>query len=212
MLRGMGKFVSQGSYFHTAQPKMHEEREARLRVEAELRSTKERLARVEEQLALVLQTQGGTAATCNSANTQSSSESESISRLEAQLAIFMKNQGAEASINTQHNHSAVSKPFSSAGSSPKIVKDGEEKGVDDEIIQSNRNTIIGKGKSCTLYLESLNSSSIAVAKGKVLPSKPSDLLYNNPTGKGNPRLCLPIPLKGEEEICFLGDAEGYQLS
>ncbi|KAI3981014.1 hypothetical protein MKX01_012169 [Papaver californicum] len=91
---------------------MHEEREARLRVEAELRSTKERLA-------------GRTAATFNSANTKSSSETE-------------------ASINTQHNHSAGSKPSSPAGSSPKIVKDGEEKGIDDEIIQSNRNIDIGK--------------------------------------------------------------------
>ncbi|RZC86831.1 hypothetical protein C5167_030179 [Papaver somniferum] len=53
----MGKFVSQGSYFHTARPKMQEEREARLRVEAELCQTKQRLDRVEEQLALVLQTQ-----------------------------------------------------------------------------------------------------------------------------------------------------------
>ncbi|KAI3899044.1 hypothetical protein MKW92_012197, partial [Papaver armeniacum] len=66
-----------------------EEREARLRVEAELCLTKQRLARVEEQLALVLQTKGGTAPSCHSVNTESSSESERISRLEAQLAIFM---------------------------------------------------------------------------------------------------------------------------
>ncbi|KAI3909073.1 hypothetical protein MKW98_011434 [Papaver atlanticum] len=130
-VRGMGKFISQGSYFHTARPKMQEEREARLRVEAELCQTKQRLARVEEQLALVLQTQGGSAPSCHSANTESSSE-------------IACGTGAEASIYTHQNHSAASKLSSSAGSSPKIVKDSEDKGVDDEITQKKHNIGIGK--------------------------------------------------------------------
>ncbi|KAI3873875.1 hypothetical protein MKW98_001524 [Papaver atlanticum] len=53
-------------------------------------------------------------------------------------------QGAEASIFTHQNHSAASKPSSSAGSSPKIVKDSEDKGVDDEITQTKYNIGIGK--------------------------------------------------------------------
>ncbi|KAI3850074.1 hypothetical protein MKW92_005605 [Papaver armeniacum] len=88
--------------------------------------------------------QGGTAPSCHSANTESSSESERISRLEAQLAIFMGIQGAEASIFSHQNHSAASKPSSPAGSSPKVVKDSEDKDVDDEINQTKRNIEIGK--------------------------------------------------------------------
>ncbi|KAI3860448.1 hypothetical protein MKX03_010886 [Papaver bracteatum] len=185
-VRGMGKFVSQGSYFHTARPKMQEEREARLRVEAELCQTKQRLARVEEKLALVLQTQG-----------------------------------AEASIFSHQNHSAASKPSSSAGSSPKVVKDSEDKDVDDEINQMKRNIGIGKGKSCIMFLET-SGSSVAVAKGKVFRSKSSDMLHNVRIGKGNvrvlveealkPSFCLPIPLKGEEEIFLVGDAERYHVA
>ncbi|RZC76149.1 hypothetical protein C5167_002042 [Papaver somniferum] len=173
---GMLKFVSQGSYFHTARPKMQEEREARLRVEAELCQTKQSLARVEEKLALVFQTQGGSASSCHSANTESISESERISRLEAQFAIIMGIQGAEASIYTHQNHSAASKP-STTGSSPKIIKDSEDKGVDDEIIQTKRNIGIGKGKSCIMCLKS-SGPSIVVAKGKVFPSKSYDMLHN----------------------------------
>ncbi|KAI3858371.1 hypothetical protein MKW92_013053 [Papaver armeniacum] len=201
-VRGMGKFVSRGSYFHTARPKMQEEREARLRVEAELCLTKQRLARVEEQLALVLQTKGGTAPSCHNANTESSSESERISRLEAQLAIFMGIQ-------------------SSAGSSPKVVKDSEDKDVDDEINQRKRNIGIGKGKSCIMCLET-SGLSIAVAKGKVFRSKSCDMLHNVPIGKGNVRVLveealkpsfrLPIPLKGEEEIFLVGDAKRYHVA
>lgn len=56
-VRAMGKFVSQGSYFHNVRLSIREEREARLRVEAELQKLNERVARVLEQLALVLQTQ-----------------------------------------------------------------------------------------------------------------------------------------------------------
>ncbi|RZC87979.1 hypothetical protein C5167_004157 [Papaver somniferum] len=56
-VRAMGKFVSQGSYFHTVRLSIREEREARLRVEAELQKLNERIAHVLEQLALVLQTQ-----------------------------------------------------------------------------------------------------------------------------------------------------------
>ncbi|KAI3881716.1 hypothetical protein MKW92_031984 [Papaver armeniacum] len=215
-VRGMGKFVSQGSYFHTAQPKMQEEREARLRVEAELCLTKQRLDRVEEQLALVLQTKGGTAPSFHNANTKSSSESERISRLETQLAIFMGIQGAEASIFSHQNHSA-----SSAGSSPKVVKDSEDKDVEDEINQTKRNIGIGKGKSCIICLET-SGSSIDVAKGKVFRSKSCDMLHNVPIGKGNvrvlveealkPSFCLPIPLKGEEEIFLIGDAERYHVA
>ncbi|KAI3881709.1 hypothetical protein MKW92_031977 [Papaver armeniacum] len=220
-VRGMGKFVSQGSYFHTARPKMQEEREARLRVEAELCLTKQRLARVEEQLALVLQTKGGTAPSFHSANTESSSESERISRLEAQLAIFMGIQGAEASIFSHQNRSTASKPSSSAGSSPKVVKDSEDKDVDDEINQRKRNIGIGKGKSCIMCLET-SGSSIAVAKGKVFRSKSCDMLHNVPIGKGNVRVLveeaikpsfrLPIPLKGEEEIFLVGDAKRYHVA
>ncbi|KAI3839027.1 hypothetical protein MKX03_020245 [Papaver bracteatum] len=180
----MGKFVSHGSYFHTARPNMQEEREARLRVEAELCQTKQRLARVEEQLARVLQTQGGSAPSYHCSNTESSSESERISRLEAQLAIFMGIQGAKASIYTHQNHSATSKPSSSARSSPKIVKDSEDKGVDDEITKTKHNISIGKGKSCIIYLES-SGSSIVVAKGKVFRTKSSDMLHNVRIGKGN---------------------------
>ncbi|MCL7044677.1 hypothetical protein MKW94_021962 [Papaver nudicaule] len=203
-VRGMGKFVSQGAYFNTARPKMKEEREARLKVEAELHQTKERLALVEKQLSLVLQTQGRNAPTCDSTNARSSSEShERISRLEAQLAMFLMNQGAEASVTTKQNNSAVSKPTSSAASSPKVFKDGEDKGE----AQSNLHVGLGKGKSCKLYLE---GSSIVVATGKVFRTRSSDVLHGNAIGKGNVRVCLevplkprsrlPIPLKAEEEI------------
>ncbi|KAI3963156.1 hypothetical protein MKW92_003881 [Papaver armeniacum] len=208
-VRGMGKFVSHGSYFHTARPKMQEEREARLRVEAELCLTKQRLARVEEQLALVLQTKGGTAPICHSANTESSSESERISRLEAQLAIFMGIQvRAEASIFSHQNHSLRANLR-------------EDKDVDDEINQTKRNIGIGKGKSCIMCLET-SGSSIVVAKGKVFRSKSCDMLHNVPIGKVNvhvlveealnPSFCLPIPLKGEEEIFLVGDAERYHVA
>ncbi|KAI3893862.1 hypothetical protein MKX03_025194 [Papaver bracteatum] len=193
-------FVSQGSYFYIARPKMQEEREERLRVEAELCQTKQRLARVEEQLSLVLQTQGGSAPSFHSANTESSIESERISRLE----------GAEASIFTHQNHSAARKP-SVTGSSPKVVKDSEDNGVDDEINQTKRNIGIGKV-----------SSSIDVDKGKVFRSKSYDMLHNVRIGKGNvcvlveealkPSLCLPIPLKGKEKIFLVGDAERYHVA
>ncbi|KAI3902157.1 hypothetical protein MKW92_008566 [Papaver armeniacum] len=202
-------FVSQGSYFHTSRPKMQGGKRARLRVEAELCLTKQRLARVEEQLALVLQTKGGTAPSCHSANTESSSESERISRLEAQLAIFMGIQGAEASIFSHQNHSARSKPSN------------EDKDVDDEINQRKRNIGIGKGKSCIMCLET-SGSSIAVAKGKVFRSKSCDMLHNVPIGKGNVRVLveealkpsfrLPIPLKGEEEIFLVGDTKRYHVA
>ncbi|KAI3889014.1 hypothetical protein MKX03_012447, partial [Papaver bracteatum] len=161
----MEKFVSQGSYIHTARPKMQEEREARLRVEAELCQTKQRLAR------------GGTAPSFHNANTELNSESERISRLETQLAIFIGIQGAEASIFSHQNHSAASKPSSSAGSSPKVVKDGEDKDVDDEINQTKRNIEIGKGKSFIMFLET-SGSSIAVTKGNDFRSKSSDMLHN----------------------------------
>ncbi|KAI3958690.1 hypothetical protein MKW98_030355, partial [Papaver atlanticum] len=59
----------------------------------------QKLARVEEQLALVLQTQGGSAPTCQ----------------KAPLSIFIANQVAEASINTHQNHSAASKPSGTDG-------------------------------------------------------------------------------------------------
>ncbi|KAI3881718.1 hypothetical protein MKW92_031986 [Papaver armeniacum] len=209
-VRGMGKFVSQGSYFHTARPNMQEEREARLRVEAELCLTKQRLDRVEEQLALVLQTKGGIAPSCHSANKKSSSESERISRLEAQLSIFMGIQGAEASIFSHQKHSATSKP-----------SDSEDKDVDDETNQTKHNIGIGKGKCCIICLET-SGSSIDVAKGKVFRSKSCDMLHNVPIGKGNvrvlveealkPSFCLPIPLKGEEEIFLIGDAERYHVA
>lgn len=169
----------------------------------------------------MLQTKGGSAPSCHSANTESSSESERISRLEAQLSIFMGIQGAEASIYTHQNHSAASKPSSSAGSSPKMVKDSEDKGVDDEINQKIRNVGIGKGKSCIMCLET-SGSSIDVAKGKIFRSKSSDMLHNVRIGKGNvcvlaevalkPSFCLPIPLKGEEEIFLLGEAEKYHVA
>ncbi|KAI3882678.1 hypothetical protein MKX03_031538 [Papaver bracteatum] len=189
----MGKFVSQGAYFHTARPKMQEEREAILRVEAELCQTKQTLARVKEQLALVLQTQGGSAPSCHSANTESSSKSERISRLESQLAIFMGIQGAEASIYTHQNHSAASKPSSSAGSSPKVVKDSEDNGVDDEINQTKRN--IGFGK--------IFKANVRIGKGNVRVLVEEAL---------NPSFHLPIPLKGEEEIFLVGDAERYHVA
>ncbi|KAI3894350.1 hypothetical protein MKW92_026967 [Papaver armeniacum] len=201
-VRGMGKFVSQDLTFIFA-------------------TKDQRLARVEEQLALVLQTKGGTAPSCHSVNTESSSESERISRLEAQLAIFMGIQGAEASIFSHQNHSAASKLSSSAGSSPKVVKDSEDKDVDNEINQTKRNIGIGKGKSCIMCLET-SGSSIVVAKGKVFRSKSCDMLHNVPIGKGNvrvlveealkPSFCLPIPLKGEEEIFLVGDAERYHVA
>ncbi|KAI3894954.1 hypothetical protein MKX03_016369 [Papaver bracteatum] len=217
-VRGMGKFVSHGAYFHTARPNMKEEREARLRVEAELCQTKQRLVRVEEQLALVFQTQGRSAPSCHSANTESISESERISLLEAQLAIFM---GIQESLDRHQNHSAASKPSSSAGSLPKVVKDSEENGVDDEINQTKRNSGIGKGKSCIMFLET-SGSSVDVAKGKVFRSKSSDMLHNVRIGKGNvsvlveealkPSFCLPIHLKGEEEIFLVGDGKRYHAA
>ncbi|XP_026416650.1 heat shock 70 kDa protein-like [Papaver somniferum] len=148
---------------------------------------------------------GGSAPSCHSANTESSSESERISRLEAQISIFMGIQGAEASIYTHQNYSAASKPSSSAGSSPKIVKDSEDKG----------------GKSCIMCLES-SGSSIDVAKGKVFRTKSSDMLHNVRIGKGNvrvlvevglkPRFGLPIPPKGEKKILLVGEAEGYHVA
>ncbi|KAI3876165.1 hypothetical protein MKW98_029117, partial [Papaver atlanticum] len=67
-----------------------------------------------------------------------------------------------------------------------------------------------------------SGSSIAVAKGKVIRSKSSDMLHNVRIGKGNvrvlvkvalkPSFCLPIPLKGEEEIFLVGEAEGYHVA
>ncbi|KAI3905681.1 hypothetical protein MKW92_028265, partial [Papaver armeniacum] len=48
------------------------------------------------------------------------------------------------------------------------------------------------------------------------------MLHNVPIGKGNvrvlveealkPSFCLPIPLKGEEEIFLVGDAERYHVA
>ncbi|KAI3849104.1 hypothetical protein MKW98_029029, partial [Papaver atlanticum] len=139
--------------------------------------------------------QGGSAPSCHSENTESSSESERISCLEAQLAIFMGIQGAKSLIYTHQNHSAASKPSSSDGSSQKIVKDSEDTSVDDEIIQTKRN--IGIEKSY-------------------------DMLHNVRIGKGNvcvlvevalkPSFCLPFPPKGKEEIFLVGEAEGYHVA
>ncbi|KAI3902727.1 hypothetical protein MKW92_010532, partial [Papaver armeniacum] len=61
-----------------------------------------------------------------------------------------------------------------------------------------------------------------MSKGKVFRSKSCDMLHNVPFGKGNvhvlveealkPSFCLPIPLKGEEEIFLEGDAERYHIA
>ncbi|KAI3863536.1 hypothetical protein MKW92_044155, partial [Papaver armeniacum] len=61
-----------------------------------------------------------------------------------------------------------------------------------------------------------------MAKGKVFRSKRCDMLQNVHIGKGNvrvlveealkPSFCLPIPLKGEEEIFLVGDAERYHVA
>ncbi|KAI3863026.1 hypothetical protein MKX03_004117, partial [Papaver bracteatum] len=57
---------------------------------------------------------------------------------------------------------------------------------------------------------------------KGLHSKSSDMLHNVRISKANvriiveealkPRFCLPIPLKGEEEIFLVGDAERYHFA
>ncbi|KAI3895484.1 hypothetical protein MKX03_035451 [Papaver bracteatum] len=100
-------------------------------------------------------------------------EREARLRVEAELSYCVTN---EASIYTHEKNSA--------GSSPKIVKDSEHKGVNDEIIQTKRNIGIGKGKSCIMCLDS-SGSSVVEAKGKVFCSKSSDMLHNVRIGKEN---------------------------